>query len=60
MELPLAIRLQVRVGIATGLTVVGELIGEGSAKNAWLSASYRIRLRGFRPQRHQIRLWSRN
>ena len=32
MELPLAVRLQVRVGIATGLTVVGELIGEGSAQ----------------------------
>ncbi len=26
------VRLQVRVGIATGLTVVGELIGEGSAQ----------------------------
>ena len=32
MELPLALKLQVRVGIATGLTVVGELIGEGSAQ----------------------------
>ena len=32
MEQPLALRLQVRVGIATGLTVVGELIGEGSAQ----------------------------
>ena len=32
MEPPLAVRLQVRVGIATGLTVVGELIGEGSAQ----------------------------
>jgi predicted ATPase/class 3 adenylate cyclase len=32
LELPLAVRLQVRVGIATGLTVVGELIGEGSAQ----------------------------
>ena len=32
MELPLALRLQVKVGIATGLTVVGELIGEGSAQ----------------------------
>ena len=32
MEPPLTVRLQVRVGIATGLTVVGELIGEGSAQ----------------------------
>jgi hypothetical protein len=32
IELPLAVRLQVRVGIATGLTVVGESIGEGSAQ----------------------------
>ena len=32
MELPIAVPLQVRVGIATGLTVVGELIGEGSAQ----------------------------
>ena len=32
MELPFAVRLQVRVGIATGLVVVGDLIGEGSAQ----------------------------
>ena len=32
MELPIVVRLQVRVGIATGLTVVGESIGEGSAQ----------------------------
>jgi predicted ATPase/class 3 adenylate cyclase len=32
MRLPLPVRPQVRVGIATGLVVVGELIGEGDAK----------------------------
>ena len=32
MELPFAVTLQVRVGIATGLVVVGDLIGEGSAQ----------------------------
>ena len=32
MELSVSFRPQIRVGIATGLVVVGELIGEGSAK----------------------------
>ena len=32
MELPFAVRLQVRIGVATGLVVVGDLIGEGSAQ----------------------------
>ncbi len=32
MQLPVAVRLQVRIGIATGLVVVGELIGEGAAQ----------------------------
>jgi class 3 adenylate cyclase len=32
MEASLPVKLQIRVGIATGLTVVGELIGEGSAQ----------------------------
>jgi predicted ATPase/class 3 adenylate cyclase len=32
MRLPLPVRPQVRVGIATGLVVVGELIGEGGAQ----------------------------
>ena len=32
MELPFAVTLQVRVGVATGLVVVGDLIGEGSAQ----------------------------
>jgi class 3 adenylate cyclase/predicted ATPase len=32
MRLPLPVRPQVRIGIATGLVVVGELIGEGSAQ----------------------------
>ena len=32
MQLSVSLRPQVRVGIATGLVVVGELIGEGSAK----------------------------
>ena len=60
MELPLALRLQVRVGIATGLTVVGELIGEGSAQERVAVGETLNLLRGFRRQRHQIRLWSRN
>src|SRR6266403_5384961 len=32
LQLPVPIRLQVRIGIATGLVVVGELIGEGAAQ----------------------------
>ena len=32
MQLPVPIRPQVRIGIATGLVVVGELIGEGAAQ----------------------------
>ena len=32
MRLPLPVRPQVRIGIATGLVVVGELIGEGGAQ----------------------------
>ena len=32
MRLPVAVRPQVRIGIATGLVVVGELIGEGAAQ----------------------------
>jgi class 3 adenylate cyclase len=32
MDLPFAVRLQARVGVATGLVVVGDLIGEGSAQ----------------------------
>jgi predicted ATPase/class 3 adenylate cyclase len=32
MRLPVPVRPQVRVGIATGLVVVGELIGEGAAQ----------------------------
>ena len=32
MEPPLTARLQVRVGVATGLVVVGDLVGEGSAQ----------------------------
>ena len=32
MQLPVPVRPQVRVGIATGLVVVGELIGEGGAQ----------------------------
>ena len=32
MQLPVPVRPQVRIGIATGLVVVGELIGEGSAQ----------------------------
>ena len=30
MQLPVPVRPQVRIGIATGLVVVGELIGEGA------------------------------
>ena len=32
MQLPVPVRPQVRIGIATGLVVVGELIGEGGAQ----------------------------
>ena len=32
MRLPLPVRPRVRIGIATGLVVVGELIGEGGAQ----------------------------
>ena len=32
MEAPFAVRLQVRIGVATGLVVVGDLIGDGSAQ----------------------------
>ena len=40
MQLPVPVRLQVRIGIATGLVVVGELIGEGARRNASPSATH--------------------
>ena len=48
IELPDDTRVQTRIGIATGLVVVGEIIGTGSRRNAPLSAKRPISRRGCR------------
>ena len=60
MRLPLPVQPQVRVGIATGLVVVGELIGEGGAQERvavgeTLNLAARIQAWSSKPGlRHQI------
>ena len=50
-----SVELQARVGIATGLVVVGDLIGEGSARSNRSSARRRISPPGCRPWPSPIR-----
>ena len=46
-----SVPLQTRIGIATGLVVVGDLIGSGKRRNAELSARRQTSLRGCKGRR---------
>ena len=54
------IALEVRAGIATGLVVVGELMGEGEARSAALSVIRPIWRRGCKPWQSRAAWWLRN
>jgi class 3 adenylate cyclase len=50
--------LRVRAGIATGLVVVGDLVGAGEARGAVSWARRQILPRGCKPWRNQAASWS--
>ena len=54
-KLPSRVTLRVRIGIATGLAVVGDLIGAGAAQERGVVGETPIWRRGFKASRNRIR-----